>query len=109
MRRIKQCKACPWKKSTVPDRDIPGGYDAKKHRALIACQPQGLLETKIRAMACHDSKLGAEYPCVGWLVNQLGPGNNIGLRMQAMDGRFGELITEGEQYESVREMVETAE
>ena len=29
-------------------------------------------------MACHET--GDDY-CIGWLVNQLGPGNNLALRM----------------------------
>ena len=31
---MKQCKACPWKVTTDPERDIPGGYSAAKHRSL---------------------------------------------------------------------------
>jgi hypothetical protein len=33
-------------------------------------------------MACHESESGDEAHCVGWLINQIGPGNNIALRMQ---------------------------
>ena len=30
-------------------------------------------------MACHDAH------CIGWLVNQVGPGNNIALRIRMMN------------------------
>ena len=52
-------------------------------------------------MACHESKPEDEYPCVGWLMQQLGPGNNIALRLRAMDGRFDELELVGEQHETL--------
>lgn len=101
--RKKQCKACPWKKSTVPDCDIPGGYDVSKHQRLSGtiAEPSSLhgLADPVRMMACHESTGGEEYPCVGWLVHQLGPGNNIALRLRATDGRFNDLVTEGEQHE----------
>lgn len=29
-----QCKACPWRKDVVPERDIPGGYSKERHRNL---------------------------------------------------------------------------
>lgn len=29
-------------------------------------------------MACHETE---DAHCIGWLVNQLGPGNNIALRL----------------------------
>jgi len=34
------------------------------------------------------------------VANQLGPGNNIALRMLARDGRFSKLETVGEQHET---------
>jgi hypothetical protein len=104
--RKKQCKACPWKKSTVPERDIPGGYCPKLHAGLKSTIAPGVNEQLVslgrenRAMACHESYgNGSEYPCVGWLVHQLGPGNNIGLRLAALDGRFEGLQTDGPQHE----------
>ncbi len=103
--RKKQCKACPWKVSTVPDVDIPGGYCATKHANLkeTIAEPASiafLSGEKRRMMACHESDPDTEYPCVGWLIHQLGPGNNIALRMLARDGRFSELETVGEQHET---------
>lgn len=96
-KRKSQCKACPWKKSTVPARDIPG-YVRAKHERLTACRSDFLV-TKI--MACHESKPTREYACVGWMVNQLGPGNNIPLRLADATGRIGRLKTSGEQYDSI--------
>lgn len=37
-------------------------------------------------MACHESPVGKEITCVGWLHNQIGVGNNILLRLAARDG-----------------------
>jgi len=98
---MKQCKACPWKKSTRPKKDIPGGYCEKKHAALkstIAKPGEIRISEAVRCMACHESPVGAERPCVGWLAHQLGPGNNIALRFLARDGRYGELELVGDQH-----------
>lgn len=80
-----QCAHCPWKKGVKPAKDIPGGYCATKHCALKStiAEPGSFLGTG-RAMACHESEVGKERVCVGWAVNQLGVGNNIALRFQAM-------------------------
>jgi len=52
-------------------------------------------------MACHNSKPGEEFACVGWLSHQLGPGNNIGLRLWAREGLKGKrIILHGEQHET---------
>jgi len=34
MKARRQCKACPWRKDVVPERDIPGGYCEVKHANL---------------------------------------------------------------------------
>lgn len=84
----KQCAKCPWKKSTNP-RTIPNGYSEEKHRALRSTvadgQPSPFHTTSM--MACHETETGAEKPCVGWLVQQLGPGNNLALRMRVLAGK----------------------
>ena len=49
-------------------------------------------------MACHYSKTGAETPCAGWMDNQLGPGNNIGLRLVVARGHLPPPIVEGPQH-----------
>ncbi len=99
----KQCKACPWKKSTRPAKDIPGGYCKRKHRALSStiAEPGAVsVGGVLRAMACHESSPGAERMCIGWAAHQLGPGNNINLRLQAArDPTFPKLETVGAQHE----------
>lgn len=95
-----QCKACPWRKDVDPHRDIPGGYCATKHRNLretIADGPS--LGRELKVMACHESKPGREFACVGWVANQLGPGNNIAVRLQVMAGRIPPPRLVGEQHE----------
>lgn len=101
---MKQCKACPWKVSTVPERDIPGGYCADKHHNLqgTIAEPgsiEGLNKSVQRVMACHESSTDDPRHCVGWLYQQLTVGNNIALRMQARDGRYDNLEVVGEQHE----------
>lgn len=100
--RTKQCAACPWKKSTDPHKDIPGGYDQKRHERLAGCSPYSG-----RIMACHESIPGAEYACVGWLVNALGQGSHIGMRVAALARRFDPraLVLEGEQHPTLEAMV----
>lgn len=97
-----QCKACPWRKDVVATKDIPGGYSKEKHRGLKATiavpgDARGAFNPP-RLMACHESGRGAEVVCVGWLHNQLGVGNNIGVRLQAMTGAFPQHKVVGEQH-----------
>jgi uncharacterized protein (DUF2342 family) len=55
----------------------------------------------IQMMACHETPHGKERPCVGWLVHQLGPGNNIALRMRVAFGHIdGNVRTVGPQHEN---------
>ncbi len=82
LKRTTQCKKCPWKVSTDP-YDIPDGYDVEKHKNLsCTIAKEGDLRGSSSVMACHHSKPGEEEHCVGWLNNQLGVGNNIGLRIK---------------------------
>ena len=70
-----------------------------KHRALIGtiAAPGALRGGPLRIMACPDTHDSA---CVGWLVQQLGPGNNLLLRMAVMDGRIDANVeTVGRQHE----------
>lgn len=84
LRRLRQCDKCPWKKSTDP-HDIPNGYSVDLHKGLArTIADPGSLRDGGAAMACHEHALGEEAHCVGWLMNQLGPGNNIGLRMRML-------------------------
>lgn len=98
LKRTAQCSKCPWWVETDP-YDIPNGYDVEKHRALkgTIAKPGSLQDTG-RAMACHETD---EAHCIGWLVNQLGPGNNIGLRMRMFTCENAKKIRlRGEQHET---------
>lgn len=54
---------------------------------------------ELRVMACHETPVGRESPCVGWLFNQLGVGNNVLLRLRALrTGEFSDLELRGEQH-----------
>lgn len=79
LKRVQQCAKCPWRKATDP-HDIPNGYSPERHRALkgTIAEP-GALRTSGKAMACHETH---DAHCIGWLVHQLGPGNNIALRIR---------------------------
>ncbi len=81
LKRTMQCSLCPWRVETDP-HDIPNGYCETKHRALerTIAKPSDGLMGPLYAMACHETDDDAH--CIGWLMNQLGPGNNIGLRMR---------------------------
>lgn len=102
LKRTKQCEKCPWRVGIDP-RDIPNGYTEDKHRALAGtiAQPDGPLMGPGKAMACHESH---EAHCIGWLVNQVGPGNNIGLRIQMMSCENAKFIMlRGEQHKTFEE------
>lgn len=72
LKRTAQCEHCPWRVETDPF-DIPDGYDPVKHAALKGTiAVEGSLRDTGRAMACHETD---EAHCMGWLSNQLGPGN----------------------------------
>ena len=103
LKRTKQCAKCPWKVSTNP-HDIPDGYSVEKHRALaktiarpgdLSALFSGAPQT---AFACHETE---DAHCIGWLVNQVGRGNNIALRLQMMTcENRNEIQTFGEQHET---------
>jgi hypothetical protein len=98
MRR--QCAKCPWKVGVNP-RDIPGQYSEERHRGLkrTIAEP-GDMRGAEAMMACHETPVGEEKPCVGWLVHQLGPGNNLGLRLRVMFGKVdAEVETVGPQHQ----------
>jgi hypothetical protein len=97
----KQCAKCPWKTSTDP-HDIPNGYNEGKHCALSSTiAVPGVLrpDRGLRVMACHETAHGKELPCVGWLVHQLGPGNNLALRLRVIRGLLdADVVTVGPQH-----------
>lgn len=100
LRRTYQCAKCPWIVGVDP-HDIPNGYSEEKHRALettIARSPLESLFGDPSIMACHETH---DAHCIGWLVNQLGPGNNIRLRIQMMNCENASAIRlRGEQHQT---------
>jgi len=106
----KQCKKCPWLKTTNP-REIPDGYCERKHADLAGTianlnitDPheiaRGLGAKRLRIMACHESMPGKEISCAGWMNHQLGAGNNIALRLAVAFGRMEvDYVLVGEQHE----------
>ena len=101
LQKTKQCKNCPWRVDSDPYA-IPG-YSPEMHQDLdstIAEQGAINFGREIRAMACHDSPDNQQYHCIGWLDNQLGIGNNIGLRlMMSKCENAHEIKVFGDQYE----------
>ncbi|HEY8312243.1 MAG TPA: DUF6283 family protein, partial [Gemmatimonadaceae bacterium] len=101
MDKVTQCKSCPWRIDCEPDKDIPR-YNEKLHEALrvtIRSGMDSLVEAHRHIMACHYSKPGEEFPCAGWLANQLGPGNNFGLRLAVMSGKTPAPEVDGPQHQ----------
>jgi hypothetical protein len=101
LKRTQQCEKCPWIVGVDP-HDIPNGYSEERHRALrdtIATSPiASLLAPELQIMACHETH---DAHCIGWLVNQLGRGNNLALRMhiRACDNA-GAIRLRGEQHKT---------
>lgn len=101
LKRTKQCRKCPWRVDVDP-HEIPNGYSVEKHSALKCTIARdgdlsALLGGRISVMACHESH---DAYCLGWLANQLGPGNNIGLRMAMLKcENIRDLQLVGEQHE----------
>lgn len=98
----RQCAKCPWKVGTDP-HEIPDGYCPAKHAALsrtIAAPGDLRFGGPLHIFTCHQTAGGAQLPCVGWLVNQLGPGNNILLRLRVAAGQLDANVeTVGKQHE----------
>lgn len=102
LERCKQCEKCPWKVSTDPS-DIPNGYDIDKHKNLKGTISKGMESlSNAKAMACHETHEGY---CVGWLVNQLGVGNNLGLRMRMRNYDLSEVEVFGEQHDNFTDTI----
>lgn len=99
----KQCRACPWRVDVKPSRDVPkygeGIYD--RMRSTLRSGLETLNGKPYIAMACHNQKDGAQLPCAGWLHNQLGVGNNIGVRLRVMAGTLPAPVVFGAQHETV--------
>lgn len=103
LKRTVQCAKCPWRTDVDPNV-IPNGYDVEKHKNLdgtIAKEGDysWLVDAKpLRIMACHEDH---DAHCIGWLMNQMGPGNNIPLRIRIREcTNFGKVKLVGKQHET---------
>ncbi len=100
LKRTRQCEKCPWRTDVDP-HDIPNSYCETKHanlKSTIANPDMPNFGEEIKAMACHEKD---DAHCIGWLMNQLGPGNNIGMRIRMSScENSGELKLVGEQHET---------
>ena len=101
----KQCTTCPWIKKNNTS-SIPN-YNREKHCNLECTISRSVGDNivgDITFMACHKSDEGNEITCIGWLYNQLGVGNNIGLRLMARGcENLSEMEVVGEQVNSFDE------
>lgn len=107
---VKQCKSCPWRVDCDPDNDIPNGYCRGLHASLqktIAKDASLPTSATMHIMACHYSKPGTEFACAGWLHNQMGIGNNIGVRLALMSGKFPIPEVVGTQHERFEDTIPT--
>lgn len=105
LKRVRQCDKCPWKVSTDP-HDIPDGYSEEKHRKLAntIAAPGALPAGQMVSMACHEHPVGEEVHCIGWLHQQMGVGNNLGLRMSLLSCSNAHAIqVDGPQHETFEE------
>lgn len=104
LNRTVQCAKCPWKVSTNP-HDIPGGYSENLHENLEETIAKGSCDFRQKkVMACHHSEPGKEDYCVGYLHNQLGIGNNIGLRIKFLRcENIGDIEIVGRQHQTFEE------
>lgn len=102
LKRTIQCAKCPWRKDVDP-HEIPNGYCETKHKNLsdTIADPDDLssiFRKEMRVMACHETH---DAHCIGWLVNQIGSGNNIALRIQCRNfENMRDVKTIGEQHET---------
>lgn len=103
LKRTRQCKKCPWRVDCNP-RDITNGYCEVAHKKLkssvagVDGNIAAAFGGELHIMACHETD---DAHCIGWLVNQLGAGNNIGMRLSMMDCTNGrEIKLVGEQHET---------
>lgn len=104
LKRTRQCAKCPWRVDVDP-HDIPNGYSEEKHRALecTIARDAGSSINSRHAMACHETH---DAHCIGWLANQLGPGNNIGLRIRMLSCENASKIKlVGEQHECFEDIL----
>lgn len=83
----KPCASCPWRRDAVAG-DIPN-FDLELAESLAStCPDQRGMGPDFGAsmFACHQSKVGAEFACAGWLatVGDCHPG----VRLAVMSGHL---------------------
>lgn len=101
----KQCKTCPWRVGSDPEKDIPN-YSRELHQRLTASIRSGVASLGPGlGMACHYSPTGNEIHCAGWLHNQAGSGNNLGVRVGILYGKLPVPIVDGEQHECFEDTI----
>lgn len=107
----KQCGNCPWKKSTkLEDIDCKEGFDMDYYESVrddyVACHD---FDRSHKNMGCHKFPNDSQ-PCIGWLLHEAGPGNNIGIRlMLSCVDNANELETFGPQHKSIKDFFKTEE
>ena len=99
MKRVNQCAKCPWRVDVDP-HDIPNAYSEVLHHALaVTIAEPGSIRSSGRAMACHEHDTDDQVHCVGWVMHQVGRGNNIPLRLRMMScENFGKIKLFGAQH-----------
>jgi Family of unknown function (DUF6283) len=101
LKRTTQCSNCPWRR----DSDLANikGYERDLHVSLESTISEGDLK-QTSVMACHESIDPFPDPCIGWLSNQLGEGNNLWLRIRMLKcENIDELQTYGSQCRNFQE------
>lgn len=108
---VQQCRSCPWRVDCEPTRDIPNYDCALAHRLGQTTIRSGLesISSTLHIMACHYSKPGEEFACAGWLHNQIGPGNNLGVRLRVATGQLPVPEVDGEQHDRYEDTLRRTE
>lgn len=103
----RQCRTCPWRADVDPT-NIPEGHGRVDGRMLalsVADGLESLANPNVINAECHAYP-GTGLVCVGWLVHQLGPGQNFSVRMKVIKGRIDANVeTVGPQRNLVDEML----
>jgi len=110
----KPCKNCPWKKSSlVGGANIPR-FDIDLMRGLSSTVPprDSNQDGMYKIFACHDSKVGNEFACAGYVAVQ--GYQNINVRLMAMMGHVDIIAVEDacsdyEMYSNFHEMLDDYE
>jgi len=88
------CRRSPAGRRISPTRAVGSADDS-----MCANRAGQTSQTRSRG-----AQRNCELPCVGWLVNQIGPGNNIGLRLAVLSGQVdADVRTIGPQHSTFEE------